>query len=124
MNTIGNRIKEIRTNQNVNLTQSEFGKKIGVSYSAIGLYENDKRNVPETIKKAICREFNVNYFWLTEGSGEMFMGLPASLLDEIIEEYGLDKEDKDIILSYLKLNKENREALKAFLKNMIKKDLD
>lgn len=125
MNTIGSRIKEIRTSQSINLTQSEFGKKIGVSYSAIGLYENDKRTVPETVKKAICREFNVNYFYLTEGQGDMFVGLPETLIDEIVIEYGLDEEDKNIIIEYTKLNKENRRIIKSYMEFLLtKKDLD
>lgn len=40
MNTIGERIKEVR--KDFSLTQTEFGKKIGVSHSHISKIESNK----------------------------------------------------------------------------------
>lgn len=72
MNT---RIKEIRKSKG--LTQTDFGKKIGVKGNTITNYETGLRNPSDAIIKAICREFNVNELWLRTGKGE-----PTSKLEE------------------------------------------
>lgn len=111
---IGIRIKEIRIC--LNLNQTDFGQKIGVSYSAIGLYENGKRSVPETVKKSICREFNVNYLFLDTGVGEMFTDLPETVIDELAEEFDLDESEKELVRDFVKLPKEQRQILMNFLR--------
>lgn len=116
-NEMGSRIKEIRTSELVNLNQTDFGKKIGVGQSAIGLYENGKRTVPETVKKSICREFNVNYLFLDEGIGEMFSDLPETVIDELALEYDLEESEKDLVRDFVKLPKEQRKLLMAFLRH-------
>lgn len=113
---IGIRIKEIRTCEFVNLNQTDFGEKIGVSYSAIGLYENGKRTVPETVKKSICREFNVNYLFLDKGIGEMFTDLPETVIDELAIEFDLDESEKELVRDFVKLPKEQRRILMDFLR--------
>lgn len=113
---IGTRIKEIRTCEFVNLNQTDFGEKIGVSYSAIGLYENGKRTVPETVKKSICREFNVNYLFLDKGIGEMFTDLPETVIDELAVEFDLDESEKELVRDFVKLPKEQRRILMNFLR--------
>ncbi len=69
--TQGERVKEAR--KVLGLTLEKFGERVGVGKTAISNIENGNRNVTEQMAKAICREFNVDYFWLTEGSGEMFV---------------------------------------------------
>lgn len=113
---MGIRIKEIRTCEFVNLNQTDFGQKIGVGQSAIGLYENGKRTVPETVKKSICREFNVNYLFLDKGIGEMFADLPETVIDELAVEFDLDESEKDLIRDFVKLPKEQRRILMDFLR--------
>lgn len=67
---------------------------------------------------SICREFRVNYFWLTEGKGEMFTGTPETVIDELAEEYNLDDLDRKIIEKYLSLNEDNRRVIKEYLKSV------
>lgn len=67
---MNNRIKEIR--KHYGLTTEEFGKKLGVTRTAISNIENAHRSVTEQMFKSICREFNVNEEWLRNGTGEMF----------------------------------------------------
>lgn len=74
--TIGKRIKDVRTA--IGLNQTEFGLKIGLKQAAIGLYENNQRNISDRTISDICREFNINEEWLRTGEGEMF--------NEILEE--------------------------------------
>lgn len=113
---MGIRIKEIRTCEFVNLNQTDFGQKIGVGQSAIGLYENGKRTVPETVKKSICREFNVNYLFLDKGIGEMFADLPETAIDELAIEFDLDESEKDLVRDFVRLPKEQRKILMDFLR--------
>ena len=63
--TQGERVRMIRKHPNVNLTLEKFGEKLGIKKSALSLIENGKNNLTEQMAKSICREFRVNYFWLT-----------------------------------------------------------
>ena len=64
------RIKELR--KTLKLSQTDFGKRLGVSRDVVNNIEN-KRVVPsEPIQKLIVSEFSVNRAWLETGEGEMF----------------------------------------------------
>ena len=67
---------------------------------------------------AICREFRVNYYWLTKGDLPMFTDTPENVVDEIAEDYSLDEVDKKIIENYLKLSDEQRNTIKDYLKSI------
>lgn len=67
MNT---RIKELR--RFLNLSQDEFGARLGVTNAAISRLESGARGATEQMLLAICREFNASYLWLTTGEGPMF----------------------------------------------------
>ena len=56
------RIKAIR--KAAELTQSEFGDKIGVKGNTVTGYESGLRSPSDAVIKSICREFNVNEVWL------------------------------------------------------------
>lgn len=57
------------------LSQEEFGERIGVTKSTISLIERKLRNPSERVLRDICREFKVNEEWLRTGEGEMFVSL-------------------------------------------------
>ncbi len=68
---MNSRMKQIRLY--FNLSQVEFGKKIGIeSRSHISGLENGSRNITDRIINDICREFNVREEWLRNGIGDMF----------------------------------------------------
>ncbi len=67
---ISERIKELR--KHLNLTQTEFGDKIGLKQNTVGQMESGSRSVTERTIILICEKFNVNKVWLIEGRGEMF----------------------------------------------------
>lgn len=110
------RLKKLR--ETLNLSQEEFGKRIGSARNTIANYEIGRRTPSNTVVLSICREFRVNYYWLTEGVGEMFIGAPQSVVDEIAEDYGLDNEDKKIIEKYLELSPEQRKVIKNYLRSV------
>lgn len=111
-----NRIKELR--KTLGLSQEAFGKKLGITGGGVSKIENGERTLTEQIALSICREFRVNYYWLTEGKGDMFSGTPQSVVDEIAEDYNLDDIDKKIIEVYLELSADDREVIKKYLKNI------
>ncbi len=53
------------------LNQESFGKKIGVTRSAICNYENGTRTIGNQVILSICREFHVDETWFRTGKGEM-----------------------------------------------------
>lgn len=65
------RIKKLR--KTLDLTQREFGERIGVKGTTIANYELGRNEPGDAIIFSICREFNVNEEWLRTGSGEMFL---------------------------------------------------
>lgn len=67
----GERVKEVR--KTLGLTLDKFGEKLGVGKTAISKIETGENNLTEQMTKAICREFNIDYIWLTTGEGEMFI---------------------------------------------------
>lgn len=68
MNT---RIQQIR--KTAKMTQDEFAEKIGVSKNFVWMIEKGERVPSDRTVKDICREFKVNYEWLTKGIGDMFI---------------------------------------------------
>lgn len=79
--TQGERVKEIRNS--LNLTLEKFGDKLGVTKTAVSRIERGERNLTEQMTKSICREFNVDYGWLTTGTGEMFVDSDEDFLARI-----------------------------------------
>lgn len=79
--TQGERVKEVR--KTLGLTLNKFGEKLGVQKSAISKIEKGENNLTEANIKAICREFNVDYRWLTTGEGKMFVDSDNEVMDAI-----------------------------------------
>ena len=101
------------------LTQEEFGKQIGgLSRNYVWMIEKGDRVPSERTIRDICREYNVNYLWLTEGKGDMFTTTPESVVDELAEDFKLDEMDKKIIEKYLELSDEQRAVIKQYLKSI------
>ena len=110
----GERLKFLR--KELNLSQEKFGSKLGLSKVAISDIENGKTGLTERNAKSICRTFNVDYFWLTEGTGEMFIKIKKeSPLDMLSEDYDINELDKLVILKYLQLSKEDRKSINNFV---------
>ena len=114
--TQGERVKSVR--KEVELTLEKFGEKLGVGKTAISKIEKGENNLTEQMILSICREFRVNYYWLTKGEEPMFVGTPANVVDEIAEDYNLDEFDKKIIEKYLELSEDQRCVIKTYLKSI------
>ena len=110
------RIRLLR--KTLGLTLEAFGERLGVTKMTISRLENGVNNVTEQMTKAICREYGVNYFWLTKGEGEMFFTGQDALIDELVDEYNLDATDKTILQEYIKLKPQERQVIKQYLLNL------
>lgn len=98
---IGERIKELR--KALSLTQTAFGERIGLKQNSVALIEAGRATSDQTIF-AICREFRVNEEWLRTGAGEMFVPSPASIVDELAEEYHLCPEAQAMVEKFITLD--------------------
>lgn len=114
--TQGERVKTIR--KKLELTLEKFGERLGVGKTAISKIEKGENNLTEQMLLSICREFRVNYYWLTKGEEPIFIGTPANVVEEIAEDYDLDDFDKKIIEKYLELSEDQRRVIKAYLKSV------
>nr|DAE01423.1 MAG TPA: Helix-turn-helix XRE-family like protein [Siphoviridae sp. ctQtc11] len=118
--TENDRVKLIR--QEMNLTLEAFGKRLGVTKVAISNIEKRNRNVTEQMRKAICREFNVSYAWLSNGDGDMFINSDAVLkdkVDQIME--GSSELHKKILKSVLELDDEDLIYFEKWINNFLDK---
>lgn len=108
--TQGERIREIR--KSLNLTLEKFGEKIGVTKTAISRIENGERSLTEQMTKSICREYSVDYIWLTTGEGNMFVDTDDSFVEKIDRIMAKENDiRKNAIKALLKASDEDIEAL-------------
>lgn len=118
--SVGKRIKELRTHPSVNLTQTKFGDRIGLGQTAIGMYENEQRNVAEQTIILISKEFGVSEEWLRSGEGDMFAQTDETIFDRFVAENGLDALDAAIIRAFVKLPTASRHAIVSAVREMAK----
>lgn len=64
------RLKDLR--KALKLNQEELGKRLGLIKSTISKLESGNSKITEQTIKLICKQFNVDYMWLTTGDREMF----------------------------------------------------
>lgn len=123
----GTNVKELKDRiytlrKTLNLSMEKFGNRLAISKSSISGFEKGTTNPSEQTLKLICKEFNVDYFWLAEGADvDMFTAFPETLLDEVVEEFKLDKEDRALLETYLEASHEQRKALQNFFQAFAKK---
>lgn len=108
------RIEKIRIQ--LGLSQDKFGEALGVTRTAVCAWEKGRRGVTEQVIIAICREFNVNRSWLVEGVGEMFTDFPETILDELALQFELTEDEKELVLEFCSLPKEQRTIILNFLR--------
>lgn len=118
--TQGERVKELR--KVLSLTLEKFGEHIGLKKNTMSAIETGRNALTEANMKAICREFNVDYFWLRDGTGEMFIDIPDTVIAEMKISYDLSEFEEDIIKKYLALSKDERNVLQSVLKKMFHLD--
>ena len=110
--SIGERLKLIRKESGLN--QTEFGARINLSQTTIGLYESDNRVITDRALSQICSAFNINEEWLKTGEGEMRRATsPLFLRDS-----SLDATDREIIESYIRMTPTQRQFIKDWIRRI------
>lgn len=102
------------------LSQDSFGEKLGVTGATISRLEKGDRNLTNHMIKSICREFNVDYMWLTTGKGKMLNEIDNELVG-IIDKLLSDKNDfRKILFEYFaKLSEKDWEDLERLINKFI-----
>ncbi len=113
---ISKRLKQLR--KYLDLTQSEFGEKIGVKGNTVTNYENGRRTLSEQTIKSICREFNVSYVWLVEGIEPMFSETDNTtmLIDRILA--GENETAKSVFKAFARLSNDDWETIEKIIDNI------
>lgn len=119
------RLKAIRLHEDIDLSQSEFGSRIGIQSRAhISALESGTRKITDRIISDVCREFNVNETWLRTGKGPMFNSSPdanfAFFLGKLFREENSFKKRAVTVLS--KLTDDQWDLLESLVKEMSKED--
>lgn len=116
--TQNERVKEIR--KTLGLTLEKFGERIGVTRGSMSNIENGNRNLTKQMTKSICREFSVDYMWLTTGEGEMFIDTDDDFIERIDRIMaGEDEARKNLFKFMLELSDEDIAALDRLMKKAI-----
>lgn len=116
--TQGERIREVR--KTLGLTLEKFGEKIGMKKNSVSQLENGKNSVTEQVIKAICREYNVDYMWLTTGDGDMFIDTDDDFIERIDRIMaGEDDARKNLFKFMLELSDDDIEALNNLMQKVI-----
>ena len=117
------------------MTQIEFGKRLGSAGSTVVGWEKGDRTPPEATIRLICNEFKVNYKWLTDGDGDIFIENNNSTINNNTSDNTSKNEDSEInedkseednevraIKAFLNLNKVERKVLVYYLEKAFGKD--
>jgi transcriptional regulator with XRE-family HTH domain len=105
------------------INQDDFAKKIGLTKNYISLVETGGRVPSDRTILDICREFNVNEYWLRTGDGEMFR--KKSRGEEIMEYAAkvaggeLDEFQTALFSTMSKLSAEQMALLADIAKKMV-----
>lgn len=126
---VGKRLKKLREEKNLN--QEEFAKILNISRSSIGMYESNKREPSDELKKQFADFFNctIDYLMGTSDVRKPFIVPPAKksgVVDELFNKYyselqkefqqaglvididGLTEEDIEEIKEFVRFRKERR----------------
>ena len=119
--TQNERVKEVR--KTLGLTLQKFGERIGVTRGSMSNIENGNRNLTEQMTKSICREFSVDYIWLTTGDGEMFVDTDDDFIERIDRiMVGEDDARKNLFKALLEASDEDIAAFQRIIDLIASKD--
>ncbi|MCC0783608.1 helix-turn-helix transcriptional regulator [Clostridioides sp. ES-S-0108-01] len=138
----GERLKELRVK--FGLKQYELAEILNVSQSTIGMYENDQRTPPAESIVKLAEYFNVTTDYLlghtkanysVDTDKTKIQSIIDSLasyesikipkekfrsLDEYIDLINSDEDIKETIKMYMRLDKEDKKAIRRIIENSLK----
>lgn len=105
----------IELRKTLGLTMEEFGKRLGVTRSAISNIESGRRGITEQMIVAACREFNASDTWIRNGEGEMLLEEPGNDIDALARHYELNELETILLRKFLSLSDAQRKAVNNFI---------
>ena len=115
--TANERVRELR--KVLNLSQTKFGEKLGVSKDVIVNIELERVELKELMLNLICKTFNVSPLCLSEGYGDKFIETPQILIDDLANEFNLNDTEKKIISNFVNLSESERNQIIELVKKLI-----
>lgn len=117
---IHERMKMVREQNN--MTQAEFGKRLGISRDVYANIENDRLKKPEAkepIIKLICKEFGVSYQWLVNGLGEM-NDSDENEAQEIVDSVmtGDNEFAKKVLVAFARMSEEKWKLIREIIEEI------
>ena len=113
--TQGERIREVR--KALGLTLEKFGERIGIKKNSVSQIENGVNNLTEQMTKAICREFHVDYIWLTSGEGDMFLDADDDFKEQIDQIMASETDARKNLFKFmLTLSGDDVEAMQRLMR--------
>ena len=92
----------------------KFGKRIGLTRSAISKIESGGNPSEQTII-SICREFNVNEEWLRNGTGNMYLDFSEDEFTKAAASLSNDVFVRSLIIEYWKLDDGSKKLFCDFI---------
>ena len=120
--TINERIRQLR--RELGLTQSEFGKTIGLKTSAVSWLEKPGNNVTSQNRQVMCDKYHISMDWLENGTGSMYNepSDPMEAVKGICQQYSLSMTAEQILRVFAMLTPEERSAALEYIEGLISKD--
>lgn len=117
------RIRELRKNY-LHMSQTEFGKRLGVSRSVVKNIELDALARPDqklSLIKLMCKEFSVSEEWLLNGTGPMLLQDNTSISRRMASEYRLSERECAVVSAFLELEPQDRAAVMRYIDSIVDK---
>ena len=115
------RLKKLRK-EYLKLSQTEFGKKLGVSRDVIKNLELSCVEIKDYMINLICQTFNVNEDWLRNGNEPIFIEKEEKDIIGLLKENGVKPMVLEIIENYLKMPDESKNIFDSYLKELVGTD--
>lgn len=119
-NSIGARIKELR--EYLGMSGSAFAESVGLSRGALSNIERNVNGVSDRTVRLICSIYKVDYFWLTEGSGNMLVNSTDALIEELAAENQLSPDTVEVFKKLFRLPEDKFNLVMQLIGSMSEKD--
>ncbi len=117
--TINERLAELR--KALGISQTKFAEKIGISPNNISRYELGNRVPAENTILLICEMFEVNYEWLKNGNGEMFVKTDDGVKKAIMKMLeGKNQTAIDVFTAFADFDDSDWETVQKFIDKLRK----
>ncbi len=111
----------------LNMSQTEFGERLGVNRDVINNIENNRLARPEqklSLIKLMCKEFSVNEKWLLDGTEPMLVEPDSFSLDKFVRDHEASDLELQILKAYFELDSSVRQGLIDYFRKHLSEPTD